>query len=511
MNTPATPAPPPSLFQRILQNPFFLPLILFLGSWFFFLWGVEYPRKRNFDEFHYVPSAMQFLAQIENQNWEHPPLGKLILAVGIAIFGDTPLGWRFMSTLFGSITLVGMYTLALLFFRSRATAFWCALLTLANQLLYVQARIGMLDTYLFGLLIWAMVLFVWSWRPTPQDALAKKKVTWALMGCGALLGLCTAIKWFGVIPWALIGGLVLLGWFFSPLPSSSKKPAKAKTQLKRPYQRHSSLQASLDPPGSLHAGDGPWLPAGLYQNLKFWQWLTAFGILPAFFYALAFTPFYLQKPELGFFDFFAMQTRMYEGQLRVITAHPYMSQWWEWPLLTRPIWYAFDKEADGALVRGVLLLGNPLIMWSGLLTLFACAWGWYKERTRTPFFILTFYLAYTLCWILIPRKIAFYYYYYPAGMMLTFALAYAFSTGAPDTQLPGIFGRLISRLREKWTLLDPKWDPSKHQGQPQSFHWTRWVFLASSVGLFIYFFPILGAKLIPSESFRKWMWFSRWI
>jgi dolichyl-phosphate-mannose-protein mannosyltransferase len=99
-----------------------------------------------------------------------------------------------------------------------------------------------------------------------------------------------------------------------------------------------------------------------------------------------------------------MQTRMYKGQLRVITAHPYMSQWWEWPLLTRRSGMPLTKEADGALVRGVLLLGNPLIMWSGLLTLLACAWGWYKERTRTPFFILTFYLAYYLCWILIPPK-----------------------------------------------------------------------------------------------------------
>jgi dolichyl-phosphate-mannose--protein O-mannosyl transferase len=77
MNTPAATAPPPSLFQQTLRNPFFLPVLLFLGSWVFFLWGVEYPSKRNFDEFHYVPSAMQFLAQVENQNWEHPPLGKL--------------------------------------------------------------------------------------------------------------------------------------------------------------------------------------------------------------------------------------------------------------------------------------------------------------------------------------------------------------------------------------------------------------------------------------------------
>mgnify|MGYP007025237109 CR=1 FL=1 len=31
----------------------------------------------------------------------HPPLGKLIISIGIAMFGMVPFGWRFMGTLFG--------------------------------------------------------------------------------------------------------------------------------------------------------------------------------------------------------------------------------------------------------------------------------------------------------------------------------------------------------------------------------------------------------------------------
>jgi dolichyl-phosphate-mannose--protein O-mannosyl transferase len=39
----------------------------------------------------------------------------------------------------------------------------------------------------------------------------------------------------------------------------------------------------------------------------------------------------------------------------------------------------------------------------------------------------------------------------------------------------------------------------------------RGVFLVATLALFAYFFPVLAALRIPSESFRNWMWFSSWI
>jgi predicted membrane-bound mannosyltransferase len=39
----------------------------------------------------------------------HPPLGKLILGLGIRLFGMTPFGWRFMGTLFGVLMLPILY------------------------------------------------------------------------------------------------------------------------------------------------------------------------------------------------------------------------------------------------------------------------------------------------------------------------------------------------------------------------------------------------------------------
>jgi hypothetical protein len=96
---------------------------------------------------------------------------------------------------------------------------------------------------------------------------------------------------------ALIGGLVLFGWFFSP-PALELKEAD---KIKGPTQEVESASfphrysGESDEPSSIWIFAAPrrrpLLPARLYQNLKFWQWLTAFGIFPMVCYALTFIPF----------------------------------------------------------------------------------------------------------------------------------------------------------------------------------------------------------------------------
>ena len=128
---------------------------LFLLSQILFLVNIQFPSGHNFDEFHYVPSAKQFLEMRENQNWEHPPLGKELMAVGIAS-GATSRSAGGHEHGFGTFTLIGMFFWALLLFDDLGIALWVALLTLVNSLLYVQARIGMLDTFMFGFIVWGL-------------------------------------------------------------------------------------------------------------------------------------------------------------------------------------------------------------------------------------------------------------------------------------------------------------------------------------------------------------------
>jgi dolichyl-phosphate-mannose--protein O-mannosyl transferase len=230
------------------------------------------------------------------------------------------------------------------------------------------------------------------------------------------------------------------------------------------------------------ASPDDWYHPDLWKGLDTKDWIVGFVVFPLAAYFVTFVPFLLiDGKDYGFLQIFTtMQWNIWDGNLRVVSPHPYMSSWTDWPLTKRPIWYAFDHEGThNELVRGVLFLGNPWIMWNGLIALVACLIGWLRERRRDAFLIVICYIAFYFSWAVIPRKIAFYYYYYPAGMVLSLALAYVFFHG---------------EKKHKFKIL-----------------WPRWTFLAVAVALFLYFFPISAALQIPLESFRRWMWRAAWI
>jgi dolichyl-phosphate-mannose-protein mannosyltransferase len=99
-----------------------------------------------------------------------------------------------------------MYFWALAIFKEEKYARWVAALTLVNQLLYVQARIGMLDTFMFGFLVWALAYFSKAWDSTLDIKFVRKYFRIS----GILFGLAMACKWFALIPWLTCAGLCVL-------------------------------------------------------------------------------------------------------------------------------------------------------------------------------------------------------------------------------------------------------------------------------------------------------------
>src|SRR4051812_15778384 len=127
---------------------------LFLLGQAVFLPHISYPSGCSFDEVFYVPAARNFAIWAANTNRLHPPVGKYLIAIGIAVFGDQPFGWRVMSSVFGGLTLAGMYAWALAVFRRHEVAVWVALVALTNQMLYVMSRTAQLDVFMFGFMVW---------------------------------------------------------------------------------------------------------------------------------------------------------------------------------------------------------------------------------------------------------------------------------------------------------------------------------------------------------------------
>src|SRR5258708_1481187 len=178
-------------------------LALFMLSQVLLLIHIQYPRGYSLDENFYVPAARDFLHWTANSNRFNPPLGKYLIAIGMRIWGDTPFGWRFMSSVFGGLTVVGMYCWGLSLFRNQKTSVWIALITLLNQFLYIQARTGMLDVFMFTFMAWGMAAFCEAWS---RDA-GPRRVRILLLFSGVMFGLCTACKWLGVVPLGVALGL----------------------------------------------------------------------------------------------------------------------------------------------------------------------------------------------------------------------------------------------------------------------------------------------------------------
>lgn len=335
------------------------------------------PSKFVFDEVHYVPAARKLLTLAGPVNMEHPLFGKTLIAAGMLIAGDDPVGWRIMSTLAATATILSVHAIATLLAGRRAGLI-AGLLALFGNTVFVQARIAMLDTFMAALLAGGLALLLWAVRSA--------RLVWAKwLGGAALLGLAIGTKWAALPYVGMVGaGLIILRW----------------------WRRQ---------PLSL-----PVIPA-----------LAALGGVAFVTYLLTFLPAFLYISDpLTLASLIPFQGEMYRLQTQVLPHHTYQSNWWTWPLELRPIWY-FYEPTDGA-QRGILLVANPLLAWGGLVAVAACAWlGWHK-RSLAIAAPAALWAGSIAMWAAIPKSLGFYYYYYPSTVWLAVALAVAFSAGDPE-------------------------------------------------------------------------------
>ncbi|GBC71817.1 putative dolichyl-phosphate-mannose--protein mannosyltransferase [Candidatus Calditenuaceae archaeon HR02] len=78
------------------------------------VYRLDIPDKLIGDEVYYVPAARSILGLGEvgvptDPRVGHPPLGKMLIALGILIFGDQPFGWRIMSAVAGTAAIPLFY------------------------------------------------------------------------------------------------------------------------------------------------------------------------------------------------------------------------------------------------------------------------------------------------------------------------------------------------------------------------------------------------------------------
>jgi dolichyl-phosphate-mannose-protein mannosyltransferase len=266
-------------------------------------WRLGEPGRQYFDEIYYARTAREYLLGQPIYEWTHPPLSKLLVALGVRAFGFEPWGWRFVPALFGTLLVAGLYALGHLASGRPQVGLAVAGLGAVDSIWLVESRIAKPEVFL---VTFSVLAYACGWA-----AVRSGRWSW-LLAAGLMAGAACATKWTGAAALAALAVLVAGAW-------------------RRGWVRW------------------PW-----------WTLVLSLVAAPAAVYAASYVPHLLRGEGLS--DLVRLHRNMYQYHATLQATHPYASPWWSWPLLLRPMWYHY--EAAAGRMSGVFAVGNPLVWWA---------------------------------------------------------------------------------------------------------------------------------------------------
>jgi dolichyl-phosphate-mannose--protein O-mannosyl transferase len=321
-----------------------------------------YPPEEVFDEVYHAKTALQYLQGEEPTEWVHPPMAKLLIAIGVAFFGYEPWAWRLAGAVAGILLAPVFFLLARAVLPRERAAVLATVLLLCDGVYLVQSRIAMTNIFAVLFQVAAALLIVRACRPAVLPA-------GDMAAAGAVLGLAISTRWTSL--WALgFLGLVLL--------------ALRGRRLFRPRELALAV--------------------------------VAFVVLPLGIYAASYLPLAYLRPGLPrwrtWAELWDLQKEVWNYHAHLNAEHPYFSAWWTWPWLYRPTWYHF-KQADGV-IHGIVAIGNPAIWWVSVpVSLWALVSG-VRARDVGRLFSGAGFFALYLPWGVSPRTLNYNHYLFEA-------------------------------------------------------------------------------------------------
>ncbi|MEG1764873.1 MAG: glycosyltransferase family 39 protein [Oscillospiraceae bacterium] len=399
---------------------------------------MTYMNSAYFDEIYHARTAEEHLENIYPYEISHPPLGKIIIGVGIQIFGLNPFGWRFMGVLFGILMLPILYVFIKNLFGSTAISLCGTAIFAFDFMHFVQTRIATIDTYgVFFILL--MYFFMYRHITAPREPFSPKwRQTLPLFLSGLFFGIGIASKWTAVYAGA---GLALIWLLF--------RIARGRELVKTGHGREHTME--------------------LCKSIA--QCIVFFVIIPAIIYYVSYYPYGTARGMSGvsmFFDkeylkiFLSNQEYMFTYHAGVTATHPYSARWYQWIVDARPILYYLKSQPDN-MKSAFAAFMNPLVCWGGLLAVISMGWRTFRYKDGKALFLLIGYLAQLVPWMFITR-ITFEYHYFPCLIFIVLSLCHVFNS---------------FRLRDR--------------------HWKPKVFgaTAACLLLFVLFYPVLTGISVP--------------
>lgn len=356
-----------------------------------------------FDEIYHGRTAYEMTLDVYNYEWTHPPLGKYIISMGVRAFGMCPFGWRIMGTLFG----IGMLPILYLFAKRMFKETWIATLTTilfaADFMHFTQTRIATIDVFVTFFII-LMYYFMYQYtRMNFYDAPLWKTFI-PLLFSGICMGLGCACKWPGV--YAGIGLAII---FFVTMFRRFMEYRKA---WMHPKETTDGI-ANEDIISSF------WKKA--WKTIGFC--CIAFMLIPGLIYLLSYIPFNNGTDDNLFWKMIHNQIDMWNYHSKLDAEHPFSSNWYEWIIIKRPIWY-YTKSLGGTIQENISAFGNPLVWWAGIPALLYMIYRMFKYDDRKSTFLVTAYFAQLIPWMGVTRC-TFIYHYFPSVPFVVLMTGYS--------------------------------------------------------------------------------------
>lgn len=343
-----------------------------------------------FDEVYHARTAYEQLNGWKIYETTHPPLGKIIISIGISIFGMNPFGWRVMGNLFALAMIPLVYIFALKMFKKKRIAFFAAFLMLFDFMRLVQGRIATIDSFSTFWVI-CMYYFMYDY----YTSTATKKPLKPLFLSGLMFGLGAATKWSCIYAG---GGLAFIFFLtkFLEFKNCATKRMKKEWFIK------------------------DFIPTCLWCVLFF-------VIIPITIYILSYIPYMPSKPNMNLVEI-AMENinQIFDYHSALVATHDYESKWYTWPFVIRPVWFCGGADLPEGLSETIASFGNPAIWIISFFAVIISIYFTWRDKDKNGVILLVAYAFQYFPWILVTR-IAFIYSYLTALPFAVLLFAYCMS------------------------------------------------------------------------------------
>lgn len=434
------------------------------------------PSGQIFDEVYYANDAWSLLHHgVEGFEPHsgiravHPPLGKWMMAASEAVFGLTPLGWRFSSVVCGSLIVLVTARLGRRLTRSTLLGTLAGLLVSLDGLEFAQSRLGILDIFLCFWLVCAAACLAAD-RDSGRARLAARVaagastawpgpnlgIRWWRLAAGVSLGAACAVKWSGLpyIPLAIL--VAVCGDAGARRALGVRAPWRA--ALWRDWGGY-GVALLLVPTVVYTASWTGWFVTGKGYQYDYHRTATATSTvangggvvsdLRAWWHFHDDTLCFHENLEN---DPHTSPARC-GGGYDESSHHPYESKPFGWLVLGRPVALAYDTVQAGqsenghvctatggsTCARAVLDVGTPALWWGGLLAVIGCAAAFVARRDWRAGFVVALFAAGFVPWLSNTERVMFLFYALPLVPVYAVAVAvvsgWAFGGGASATPL----------------------------------------------------------------------------